>query len=155
MAEIEIKNTALKLVFIIHLILVAWGSQGYWSSDSYIFVNLIFMGILVWGMHSFDNPEPIQLAVAVNVVAIVLDLILVSIRYPAGTNKVSDRFSAWMAILNMIARPFTTIVLWKIYEERNGNRSDGAYEDLDRAVITTSPTTTDITGGYKSSTGKV
>lgn len=58
-----------------------------------------------------------------------------------------EHFSAAMAILNLILRPFTTIILYRILQERNGSmgplenvanmfgqsrNQTGSYEDMDR-----------------------
>lgn len=119
---------------------MAWASQGWWSSDSYLFTNIVFFGVIIWGMQCHDNPEPIQLAIVVNVISIILDVILLSIRYPAGTGRISDRFSAGMALVNLIVRPFTSFILYNILSERHGtNGGGGSYDNIDRPVIHSVP----------------
>lgn len=37
------------------------GIQGHWSPDSYFFYNLVFILTIIWGIHSKEKEEPIQI----------------------------------------------------------------------------------------------
>jgi len=144
-----IASAPLKVVFLVHLILTAWAA-GHWCPVSYLFYNLIFFLILLWAVHNKESDEPAQMAVAVSTVSIVLDVLVIAMYFPDNGSG-SDRFSAAMAILNLILRPFTTLVLYRIYVERAnatgatvptifGTQPRSPYEDIGGAVHQTVPT---------------
>lgn len=144
-----IASAPVKVVFLVHFVLTAWGA-GRWCPESYLFYNLIFFLILLWTVHNKESDEPTQMAVAVNAVSIVLDVLVIAMYFPDGGSG-SDRFSAAMAILNLILRPFTTLVLYRIYVERAnatgatvptifGAQQRSPYEDIGGAVHQTVPT---------------
>lgn len=135
----------------VHLILTAWAA-GHWCPISYLFYNLIFFVILLWAVHNKEGDEPTQMAVAVSAVSIVLDVLVIAMYFP-DTRSGSERFSAAMAILNLILRPFTTMVLYRMYVERAnaagaaipaifgvGTAQSGPYEDIGGTVHQSVPT---------------
>lgn len=147
-----IPNAPIKLVFIVHFILICLG-LGKWCPLSYFFYNALFFMLLFWTMHSKEAEEPIQMAVAVNAASIILDILVIALYFPEYY-RASDRFSAGMAILNLIIRPVTTLILYRLYAERV-NASGGAvppmfgiatsqrspYQDIDVVVHQTVPRT--------------
>jgi hypothetical protein len=150
MVDLGILTSApIKVVFLIHFVLTAWGA-GHWCPVSYLFYNLIFFLILLWTVHNKESDDPTQMAVAVNAVSIVLDVLVIAMYFP-DTGNGSERFSAAMAILNLILRPFTTLVLYRIYVERAnatgatvptifGTQQRSPYEDIGGTVHQTVPT---------------
>ncbi|PNF39591.1 hypothetical protein B7P43_G11047 [Cryptotermes secundus] len=154
---------------------------GHWCPLSYLFYNLLFFLILLWAVHHKESDEPMQMAVAVNAVCLVLDVMVISLYFPRSNEQVvhvvvtglerikeedtnvtvpdslladgSERFSCGMAILNLIIRPFTTLVLYRIYVERanavgaplptifGGTAQRGPYEDIVGAVHQSVPHT--------------
>jgi len=145
----SIASVPLKVVFVVHFILTAWAA-GHWCPASYLFYNLIFFVILLWAVHNKENDEPMQLAVAVNAVSIVLDVLVIAMYFPESDFG-RERFSVAMAIMNLILRPFTTLVLFRMYVERAnsagaavptifGSQQRAPYEDIGGAVHQTVPT---------------
>ncbi|KAK3925848.1 Type-1 angiotensin II receptor-associated protein [Frankliniella fusca] len=134
----NVQNKPLKLIFLVHFILVTWGIQGFWSPDSYLFYNGLFILTLLWGIHHKESDEPLQIAVIINVLAILFDVIVLAAYFPA-TFRSSERFSIAMAILNLVIRPVTSVILCRIATERIGGRGDtvspgrprAAYDDID------------------------
>jgi len=141
-------SAPIKVVFLVHFVLTAWAA-GHWCPVSYLFYNLIFFVILLWAVHNKESDEPTQMAVAVCAVSIVLDVMVIAMYFP-DTVSGSERFSAAMAIMNLILRPFTTLVLYRIYVERAnaagttvptifGAQHRSPYEDIGGAVHQTVP----------------
>lgn len=83
------------------------GIQGYWSPDSYLFYNALFILTLLWGIHSKESDEPLQIvswmklkwnfivyvwiltwcffqAVIINVLSILFDVIVLAAYFPAS-----------------------------------------------------------------------
>ncbi|XP_063219281.1 type-1 angiotensin II receptor-associated protein [Bacillus rossius redtenbacheri] len=141
----SVQNAPLKVVFVIHFVLTAWGIQGEWCPKSYLFYNSMFLAILLWGIYQKDSEEPMQLAVVLSACCMFLDVVLLSIYFP-NTTYSSERFSVGMAILNLVIRPVTFLVFYRTYADRaeavgtgisnlfgRGHRSQ-PYEDIDSLV---------------------
>ncbi|CAH1999332.1 unnamed protein product [Acanthoscelides obtectus] len=115
-------------------------SMGFWSSTSYLFYNSILIFLLIWSIHQEQSHEPVQLAIVVNGTSIILDILLLVMGFPESYSA-RERFSSAMAILHLLVRPMSTILLIKNLEERSGStgvltgilsgRSE-TYEDIDR-----------------------
>ncbi|XP_057660442.1 type-1 angiotensin II receptor-associated protein-like [Diorhabda carinulata] len=164
MAELaQIRNYKLKIIFLLHFLFIALSSMGYWSSSAYLFYNSILIVLLIWSLYHDENHEPIQLAIAVNGSSILLDILLLVMGFPTNGDA-RNKFSAAMAILHLLIRPFSTFFLIKLLEERSGSmgsltglfqggqgsRSE-TYEDLDRPSAPRNP---GVSGGYDFSTAQ-
>jgi len=138
----RIPNFKLKLVFVAHFMLISLSCMGNWSSGAYLFYNFVLILTLLWGIHKPDADEPLQIAIFVNGISIILDIILLAMRLP-GSDHASERFSAAMAILHLVTRPFSALFLAKLLQDRGessgmGNLFAGprsqSYEDMDRTA---------------------
>lgn len=117
-------GNVLKVIFGVHLTLVSLGIQGYWSPDSYFFYNLLFHLVILWAIHCKDNVEPVQIAIAINVLAIFLDIITLAGFFPTSNRHAGEKFSAAMAIINLLIRPVSTFYLIRNYNQRMGLDTD-------------------------------
>ncbi|KAF5283496.1 hypothetical protein FQR65_LT13884 [Abscondita terminalis] len=154
----NIPNFHLKLVFVIHFMLISLSCIGRWSPFSYLFYNFILAIVLLWSMHKHDSDEPLQLSIFVNGMSVILDIIIISMRFP-DSHEGSERFSAALAIIHLIVRPFTTIFLVKLLQDRTlitgegiGNFFTGSrnrnYEDMDKNAGPQLPQPTGNHGEY-------
>ncbi|XP_076302355.1 uncharacterized protein LOC143220621 [Lasioglossum baleicum] len=157
----SISHYPLKVIFAIHLVLVTWSIQGFWCPKSVMFYNLLFFVCLLWAIHNIESDEPLQFALFINVLSILLDIVTLAVYFP--TNYVhtymsyaftSEKFSAAIMIINMIARIVTSIYLLRIGQARGGSlaamfttssamgfgRQD--YEDISHPI----PQNSDFTG---------
>ncbi|XP_072396067.1 type-1 angiotensin II receptor-associated protein-like [Diabrotica undecimpunctata] len=154
----QIRNFRLKILFLIHFIFISLSTMGYWSSNAYLFYNSLLILLFLWSLYHDQSHEPIQLAIVVNGSSIFLDILILVMGFPSSDDSARNKFSAAMAILHLIIRPFSTILLIKNLEERSGatgvltgifpggnSTGSDAYEDLDRPVI---PQSSGKTGGY-------
>ncbi|XP_011701977.1 PREDICTED: uncharacterized protein LOC105458398 [Wasmannia auropunctata] len=110
----------LKLIFTIHLILVTWAMQGGWCPKSVLFYNLLFFVCIFWAVRDVESDEPLQFALFINVISIVLDVITLAIYNPYYIHG-PETFSAIFMIINLVARPISSIYLLRIGQARNGN----------------------------------
>lgn len=117
----NLSHFPLKVIFAIHLILVTWGIQGSWCPQSVLFYNLLFFVCILWAIHSIESDEPLQFALFINVLSIFLDVITLSVYFPTGYHDAANKFSAALMIINLIARPISSIYLLRIGQGRNGN----------------------------------
>lgn len=116
----EIPNARLKLIFYVHFSLIVLALVGSWGSSAYLFYNLLFMITLLWSLFDNNAAESVQHAILINGISLVFDIILLATGFPHD-GRSGDRFSAAMAILNLVVRPFSTILLHRILQERNGS----------------------------------
>lgn len=139
----RVKSAPLNLVFVVHFVLTTWGIQGYWSPDSYLFYNLLFFLILLWCIHNKESEDPVLLGLVVNVFAILFDVIVLSVYFPRQNYGSSERFSVAMAILNLVVRTLSCMVLYKQWNDRssgsagfnfnnsNASRQPKNYQDIE------------------------
>lgn len=157
---IPITQPPLKIVFFIHFVLSVWALQAGWLSNSYLYYNMVFLLVILWSLHSQEADEPVFMALTINLVSILLDCICIGVGYSQlGKFPQSDnnRFSLAMAIINLLLRPITSIMLFKIFSERSGRFSDydysairgfqqGPYENIDHPANQSVPKTSMDTG---------
>ncbi|XP_014239506.1 uncharacterized protein LOC106660944 [Cimex lectularius] len=132
----EILN--LKTLFYTHLVLisctllgsscVAAGSMG-----SYMLYNLVYIYMFGSGILLHDKHEPLEMALVINVISGILDLVLL-VSYPPP--KVVAKISG---ILNMVIRVVSHIVLNKEAKARQDTYSDGLiggglYQNIDESI---------------------
>ncbi|XP_046440665.1 type-1 angiotensin II receptor-associated protein-like isoform X3 [Daphnia pulex] len=122
-------NSALKAIFFIHLVFTTWGLQSDWAPTSYFFYNLLFLMVLLWGLHQQESVQPIVMAFYFDIICFILDIVNVGVFFPSRSGSTSRRFSAGMAIVNMLLRPLTAFFLYKIMGERNALYGGSAYHD--------------------------
>ncbi|XP_071454546.1 type-1 angiotensin II receptor-associated protein [Hetaerina americana] len=115
----SVQNAPVKVIFLVHFILSTWGMQGVWAPHSYFFYNIIFICLLFWALLHKDSPEPIHMALLVNLISILFDVIVLSSFFP-DTYFSRERFSVGMAILNLVFRPITSFGLYRISQDREG-----------------------------------
>ena len=78
----EVPRLKLKLLFLTHLILISWSSLGQWAEQAVLIHNLMFLFTFVWCIIQHDNEDSIFLCFAINTISILLDVIILSSRYP-------------------------------------------------------------------------
>ncbi|XP_023220915.1 type-1 angiotensin II receptor-associated protein-like [Centruroides sculpturatus] len=152
---INVPNAPLKVVFFLHFLLTTWALQIDWLPPSYGYYNLVFLLLIIWSIHYRDSEEPVFMALVVDVAAIILDMISISI-YFNHANSHTMRFAIVMSIANIVIRPISAIILLRIYNERSGRYSTfsipglnfgrGPYEDIDNPVPQSVPKTPVDTG---------
>ncbi|XP_045476019.1 uncharacterized protein LOC123681773 [Harmonia axyridis] len=141
----EVRNLKLKIVFTVHFILIALSTMGYWSTSAFLFYNSIFCFMLIWGIHAHESEEPIQMALIVNIVSIALDIFIFIFSYPADHASAREKFSAVIAIFNLLTRPASSIILFRLAQLRGSSTDTLAeiftrgtnqtnYEDMDRST---------------------
>ncbi|CAG7816938.1 unnamed protein product, partial [Allacma fusca] len=71
----------LKLLFLLHLILSAWGMQSVAVDhpDSYLYYNIIFMASLIWAIVHKTGIESTSLAILITISTTVLDILTLAL----------------------------------------------------------------------------
>jgi len=78
----------------------------------------MFLLILLWGLHEKESEEPITIAFWMNMICIFLDVISIGVHFPTSSASTSKRFSAGMAIVNLLLRPISSFFLYHILQDR-------------------------------------
>lgn len=132
---------------------------------SYIYMNLFVLSLGVWSIVHHESSEPVLMFLMCHLFSILQDIILLGIYEPRGyalyeqneraqgSQRNEYRFSLGMAIVNLIIKPITAFLIYRIYRERGGSYSDfnipgvgnlpgfgspqhSAYEDIDTPAPT-------------------
>ncbi|GAB0087243.1 uncharacterized protein DMENIID0001_015360 [Sergentomyia squamirostris] len=141
-----------KLVTLVHLTLLSNALLSSWSPPAFLFYNVIFMICLFWALHAKESVDSVYMATIINAGSFFLDLFCI-----IGYFSAHNWWSVTFAIINLVARPFTTILLQRELTERGGSLNPAAifptteqrsYEDIDRntqSVPTNQPPPTTVT----------
>ncbi|XP_055681775.1 type-1 angiotensin II receptor-associated protein-like [Lutzomyia longipalpis] len=133
-----------KLVTIVHLTLISNAMLSNWSPQAYIFYNVFFMVSLFWALHSKESVDAVYMATLIDAVSFFLDLFCI-----IGYFSAHNPWSVTFAIINLVARPFSTLLLQRELTERGGSLNPAAifptteqrsYEDIDRTTNQSVPT---------------
>ncbi|KAI0225723.1 Type-1 angiotensin II receptor-associated protein-like [Lamellibrachia satsuma] len=129
-------QVALKVVVIVHFILTVWASMvgSPFLPTSYIYMNAFILAFGFWAIVTPESTDAILMFLLLNVISIVMDIIFLSI-YTPKAHSVFDaasysqssseyHFCLGMAIVNLLFKPFSSFVLFRLYQERGGNYAD-------------------------------
>lgn len=116
---VNIPSLPLKIVFFTHLLLTTWAAQASWLPNAYLYYNGIFMLLLMWSIYHKESDEPVLLSLFLDVLSILLDIIMLSVFYPYYPHPF-QQFSIAIAIVNLIMRPISSIILFRVMNERSG-----------------------------------
>lgn len=108
----------LHVAFIVHLVLSSWSMLGFWSGNKLLLHCLFFLLCMLWAIHHHQNNSPVLLALVIDCISVVLDIIVLAVWYPHEA-KSSEQFSAVMAIFNLIFRFASIYILYQCWRERN------------------------------------
>lgn len=128
----------LKLVVFVHFVLTTWAlmSGGFLCNNlSYVYMNVVLMFLGVWSIAQHENSDAVLMYLLCHLFSIIQDIILLGLNEPRGYNiyehdtvKASDRneyrFALGMCITNLIIKPISAFLLYRIYKERGGNYGD-------------------------------
>ncbi|KAI8489678.1 hypothetical protein Bbelb_325840 [Branchiostoma belcheri] len=121
----------LKAIVLGHWVLTVWACMGgaiQWLPSSYQWCNFTVLAVGVWAVAQKDSVDAIFMFLAGMTISILLDIIHFGIYYGRSIQNqnaqpsVRDefRFAVGMAILNLILKPFTCLLLYQMYRERGG-----------------------------------
>lgn len=124
---------------------------GHWLPQAYLFYNLIFVFCLLWSVHQPLSVDAVHFAAVLDFASFFFDLLCiilgnsygkfwihVSVSCQLTLVPLSGIFSLVFAIVNLVVRPFSLILLNRELTDRGGsflpttNRVQQTYEDIDR-----------------------
>jgi len=131
----------LRIIGFVHFSLLVNAMMGRWIPQAYLFYNILFMVSLLWAIHCRESVDAIHTAAAINFSSFFFDLVLIISFFP----EVGGIWSTVFAVVNMVARPFTLLLLHKELVDRGGDfvlvsvipnnpnngRTQRNYQDID------------------------
>ncbi|XP_022048317.1 type-1 angiotensin II receptor-associated protein [Acanthochromis polyacanthus] len=151
----EIPAINLKAIVLVHWLLAVWGCMASWLPMSFAWGNFSVLAVGVWAIAQRDSIDAVLMFLMGMIVTILTDIIHIGIFYPSGElglGRGQDvlRFSAGMAILNLLLKPASCFFVYQMYRERGGdynvnfgfpsvtrNRDD--YQSIDHPDESSSP----------------
>ncbi|KAL5013209.1 hypothetical protein ScPMuIL_007479 [Solemya velum] len=156
-------RTTLKVIVVVHFILSLWAGQIFgFLPSSYLYMNWFILMIGVWAIAVPDSTEPVFMFLGLHLFSIIQDIIFLGIYQPRAnlyfeesnslgrSGRDEYRFCLGMCILNLLIKPVTAFLLFRIYQERGGESGSlnfsgvrnfpafgtqhGTYENIDQPV---------------------
>uniref|UniRef100_A0A8C0A897 Type-1 angiotensin II receptor-associated protein n=1 Tax=Bos mutus grunniens TaxID=30521 RepID=A0A8C0A897_BOSMU len=112
----ELPAVNLKAILLVHWLLTTWGCIVF--QGPYAWTNFPILALGVWAMAQRDSVDAISMFLGGLVATIFLDVIYIGIFYPRSNLSDTVRFSAGMAILNLILKPISCFFAHHMYRER-------------------------------------
>ncbi|KAG8505577.1 Type-1 angiotensin II receptor-associated protein [Galemys pyrenaicus] len=91
-------------------------------SGPYAWANFSILALGVWAVAQPDSVDAISMFLGGLATTIFLDIVHISIFYPRSSLSDTGRFSAGMAILSLLLKPFSCCLVYHMYRERGGER---------------------------------
>ncbi|XP_014667372.1 PREDICTED: type-1 angiotensin II receptor-associated protein-like isoform X2 [Priapulus caudatus] len=126
-----------------------------WVPMAYIYYNGFLLACILWSLINTEASDPVLLSLMLNVISIVMDIVVLATSYPYQKvaflqSSVAGlfRFSAVMCCVNLLLRPVTSIVMYRVMQARSAEYSSftqygggfsghgETYENIDQPVPT-------------------
>ncbi|XP_051029624.1 type-1 angiotensin II receptor-associated protein [Phodopus roborovskii] len=144
----ELPAVNLKVILLVHWLLTTWGCLLF--SGSYAWSNFTVLALGVWAVAQPDSVDAIGMFLGGLVATVFLDIIYISIFYRILVTGDTGRFSAGMAILSLLLKPFSCCLVYHMHRERGGElparpdffgstREHSAYQTIDSSDSPAAP----------------
>lgn len=165
-------NVMLKIVVAVHFILTIWaGMNPGYLPPAYIFMNIFILSFGAWAIACPESRDPVIMFLVLLLFSIIQDIVFISVyqpraydifELPNSPQRHEYRFCLGMSIVNLILKPFTAFLLYRIFQDRGGTYDDlnipgfpqfnhsgpspGRYENIDQPVPSSHIETADKSG---------
>ncbi|KAJ7379672.1 hypothetical protein OS493_014076 [Desmophyllum pertusum] len=120
--KVNLPPVSLKIVVGVHFILTIWGDQIGWLPVSYLLCNLLVLAVGVWAIASTENEDASQLFLLGMLFTIIHDIIVIAIYYDSNVDSSHYRFCVGMAILSLILKPLSCLLIFQNHRSRGGGQ---------------------------------
>ncbi|KAF0035568.1 hypothetical protein F2P81_013326 [Scophthalmus maximus] len=122
----EIPAINLKAIVLVHWLLTVWGCVMPWLPSSFPWSNFSVLAVGLWAVAQRDSIDAVLLFLIGMIATILNDIIHFGIYYSVGelapaSGRDVFRFSAGMAILNLLLKPVSCFFVYQMYRERGGD----------------------------------
>ncbi|KAK7477921.1 hypothetical protein BaRGS_00030830, partial [Batillaria attramentaria] len=148
------------VIVFVHFILSTWGSLGNWNNGTYLYVHAFVLACGLWAIISSDSTDAVLMMLISLAFSILHDIILLGLYEPRGydtfersalvsaSHRNEYRFGLGMCITNLILKPLTGFLLFRIYQSRRNESTftipgisnlpglgtpGSGYEDIDKS----------------------
>uniref|UniRef100_A0A3P9KQD8 Angiotensin II receptor-associated protein n=1 Tax=Oryzias latipes TaxID=8090 RepID=A0A3P9KQD8_ORYLA len=140
----------LQAIVLVHWLLTVWACMA-WPSLSFMWGNFSVLAVGVWAIAQRDSVDAVLMFLVGITVTILTDIIHFGVYFSPGLFDSSVfRFSAGMAILNLLLKPVSCFFVYQMYRERGGeysvnfgfpsvSRNREAYQSIDQQDESSSP----------------
>ncbi|XP_016048025.1 type-1 angiotensin II receptor-associated protein [Erinaceus europaeus] len=144
----ELPAVSLKTILLVHWLLTIWGCIVF--QGAYAWANFTILALGVWATAQRDSVDAISMFLGGLATTIFLDIVHISIFYPQSSLTDTGRFSAGMAILSLLLKPFSCCLVYHMYRERGGelplhtgflgaSQEHSAYQRIDSPEVPADP----------------
>nr|XP_002131411.1 type-1 angiotensin II receptor-associated protein-like [Ciona intestinalis] len=112
-------SISIKAIVLVHWILVMWTTLG-WAPSSFLYPNLSVLIVGFWAVADKQSVDAVFMFIVMQIGSVIVDIVNLSLYFPPYNAVGQAKFSAGMAILNLILKPFSTILLYQMYSDRGG-----------------------------------
>lgn len=174
--KMDTSNVMLKIVVAVHFFLTIWaGMNPGYLPPAYMFMNIFILSFGVWAIALPESRDSVVMFLGLLLFSIIQDIVFISVYQPRAyalfeetlnTYNYSERheyrFCLGMSIVNLIFKPFSAFLLYRIFQDRGGSYDDlnipgfpqfgnsgpspGRYENIDQPVPTSHVETADKSG---------
>jgi hypothetical protein len=130
---VDSPHIVLRVVVVVHFILTVWASMSeclfHSAAPSYIYMHTVVLAFGVWAIICPESIDAVFMFLVLLAASIIMDIIFLGI-YASSVQCNADncvgviintyRFSLGMAILNLLLKPLSCFVLYRLYQHRTG-----------------------------------
>ncbi|XP_005099392.2 type-1 angiotensin II receptor-associated protein-like [Aplysia californica] len=153
-------SVMLKIVWMTHFILSSWAlMSGFLAVSTYWYTHVAVLAFGFWAMVAEESVDAVLMFLATLCVSVVNDIMCLAIYEPRGHDRFESqdignvstsqkneyRFALGMAITNLIVKPLTIFLVYRVYQSRSSGsefnagipgisgigRSGGGYDNID------------------------
>ncbi|KAL8601905.1 hypothetical protein ACOMHN_020640 [Nucella lapillus] len=154
----NVPSLMLKVIVCTHFFLSVWGCMSNLMPISYVYLHIGVFLCGLWAIGAQQSADSVVMMMVTLGFSILQDIILLALYEPRGYNTFERRnvpqsalneyrFALGMSILNLILKPFSMFVLFRVHQSRN-NETEFTIPGLDR-IPGLGGATGDGHGGYE------
>ncbi|BFZ23296.1 hypothetical protein BsWGS_26335 [Bradybaena similaris] len=146
--EINLPTFCLKVIWLTHFVLSSWALLSDFAGLTiYLYSHVAFLACGLWAIIAVESTDAVIMSLATLAVTFFNDILILAlyeprfhIRFENGgqTNSATNefRFALGMCITNLILKPLSALVLFRIYESRaNGTEFNTGIPVIDASRL--------------------
>ncbi|XP_022090118.1 type-1 angiotensin II receptor-associated protein-like [Acanthaster planci] len=143
----------LKIIVATHFLLTVWAQLGVFLPSGYEYMNIILILTGLWAVAMPESKDSMHMFFIFHLMSILTDIIFLGVFFGPSQDSLCSgitttacsnfRFSAGMAIINLIIKPLSAIFLFMELRRRSGaytgfpgHPGSSGYENIDQPIPT-------------------
>lgn len=113
-------SISLKTIILVHWFLFTWAASG-WPYFGYVLCNFSVLAVAVWAIGDRHSVDALFMYLVMTMLSVIVDIVCLSVGFPNYIGHTGFQvFGAVMAILNLILKPISTVLIYQMYRDRGG-----------------------------------